>query len=165
MLHYVLLEGHIQIHAVELALHVTALSMGHAAPDAVRVFHLYRVPKTLTTDRTLGVVLSSPPADRLRLVGDVLVQATVAWWIEDVGVDVLALGVVAPRMWWIDLHNASARKEWEYEFGFFWRGYRATDRSLAVCTFCMQLALQTYLCKPVVFFHDDVVATSDVQRE
>lgn len=162
MLHYVLFEGHVQIHAVELALHMAALAVRHPAPDAVRVFHLYRVPEALTTNRARRIVVPGAPADGFRFVRDALVQASVSRWIKDVGIDVLALRVVPPRMWWIGLHTSSAKKEWECQFGFFWRGYRATDQTVSVCPFCVQLALQAHFREPVVLFHQHVVAAVDM---
>jgi hypothetical protein len=165
MLHYVLFERHIEIHSIELALHVTAFAVRHPAPDAVSVFHFDGVPKTLTTNRALRVVFPGAPADGFRLIRDALVQPTVAGRVKKIGVDVLALCVVSPRMWWVGLHKSSARKEWEWEFGFFWRGCRATGVILAICRFYMQIALQTNLCKPVVFVHKNVIPSTDVQAQ
>lgn len=136
--------------------------MRHAAPDAVGVFHLDRVPQTFASNRALGIVLSSPPANCLRLVGDSFVQSTIPWRVEDVGVDVLALRVVAPRVWWFGLHTASSQENDSYSLG---RGFRATLRIVYTCRFYVQLALQVYLREPVVFVQHDVVTSADVQRD
>jgi hypothetical protein len=165
MLHYVLFEGHFEIHSIELALHVTAFAVRHPAPYAVRVFHFDGIPKALTTNRALRIVLSGAPANGFCFVGNAFVQTPIARRVKEIGVDVFAFRVVPPRMWWVGLHKSSARKEWEWEFGFFWRGFRATGVSLAIRRIYVQLALHTNLCQPVVFMHDDVVASGDMQRE